>query len=796
MHNPSDDDEVDSSRCRRQEIAQIKNKNTVCEPPLYDDNELVNVDVEISALPCTKRRKLVSNVWEDYVKDKAEDGKEFTVCKHCKMVVGSKNSRATKLKKHLEICQDRRNGDRLSETADVVEDDNEIRDWLESQGSLRFGGDLISISTLVHVLEDIVSVGKNLASDILQKIRKCFDYPRERSGRPLTPDSDMELLESAVRIKKTFLGLARLDPIFKSLTLTNKEWNKASALHECFQVLKDANCIFSGNKTLTANMYFLKLCEIRRKLDQLEKKSRWYVTKKASSMTYTLLDRYDYGWTSVLAIAAVLDPQFKMDILQLDIVQHWCGKLHDDVQGKLIMNNPYDDDGVDSSKCLGQKMSDAANSFEPTGNANRAETASETESALNDHAPLWKYVTKLEKMGKGGGNTSFQCNFCQQIYKGSYSRVKSHLLKIKGGGIASCSKVTNATLSEMHKVVEKAEFRVKQSLPRRVPLPTTSSSKTIGSSIDSTYYGLDLPSLGPKKRKGMSGPIEKAFNIGDKEQLDSEIARMFYTGGLSFNLARNPHYVRAFEIACSNSIPGYLPPDYNSLRTTLLQKEKTPIYEMLQMANNDTPCLHLVYEWWVSMIEKVKLAIFRKERKQLHEESKFFDVVHGILVEQWTESSTPLHCLAHSLNPRYYSNKWLKEAPGHVAPHQDFKIARERKKCLERYFSNEGERRSFNNEYAEFSLYLEDFSSGDSMMDRDFMAPATWWAVHGASTPTLQSIALKLLGQPCSSSSCERNWSTYNFIHSLRKNKITPQRGNCEDDFNSFTRSRIQAFLW
>ncbi|KAK4855938.1 hypothetical protein QYF36_012513 [Acer negundo] len=419
MHNPSDDDEVDSSRCRRQEIAQIKNKNTVCEPPLYNDNELVNVDVEISALPCTKRRKLVLNVWEDYVKNKGEDGNECTVCKHCKMVVGSDNSRATNLKKHLEICQNRRNGDRLSETgstsavikenrvmdeemkhfdvahmiikngilslnsikadilhvyrvekeklrsffsklpcrfsltvnrlkrcsnenayycltvhfiddnwelkrkiigvkcfeggsdietlksvlldwniqgsitaADVVEDDNEIRDWLESEGSLRFGGDLISISTLVHVLEDVVTVGKNLAFDIFQKIRKCFDYA-QRSGNPLTTDSDMELLESAVRIKKTFLGLARVDPIFKSITLTNKEWNKASALHECFQVLKDANYIFSGNKTLTANMYFLML----------------YMTTAGS----------------VLAIAAVLDPQFKMDV-----VQHWCGKLHDD----------------------------------------------------------------------------------------------------------------------------------------------------------------------------------------------------------------------------------------------------------------------------------------------------------------------------------------------------------------------------------------------------------------------------------------------------------------------------------
>nr|CAD1833632.1 unnamed protein product [Ananas comosus var. bracteatus] len=40
----------------------------------------------------------------------------------------------------------------------------------------------------------------------------------------------------------------------------------------------------------------------------------------------------------------------------------------------------------------------------------------------------------------------------------------------------------------------------------------------------------------------------------------------------------------------------------------------------------------------------------------------------------------------------------------------------------------------------------------------------------------LQILALKLLGQPCSSSCCERNWSNYSFIHSMKRNKITPQR--------------------
>jgi hypothetical protein len=40
----------------------------------------------------------------------------------------------------------------------------------------------------------------------------------------------------------------------------------------------------------------------------------------------------------------------------------------------------------------------------------------------------------------------------------------------------------------------------------------------------------------------------------------------------------------------------------------------------------------------------------------------------------------------------------------------------------------------------------------------------------------LQKAAFKLLAQPCSSSCSERNWSTYSFRHSLKRNKMTPQR--------------------
>ncbi|KAI5339177.1 hypothetical protein L3X38_018449 [Prunus dulcis] len=76
------------------------------------------------------------------------------------------------------------------------------------------------------------------------------------------------------------------------------------------------------------------------------------------------------------------------------------------------------------------------------------------------------------------------------------------------------------------------------------------------------------------------------------------------------------------------------------------------IYEMLRLSDTDMPCLHLVYEWWNSMFEKMKTTIYHKELNQPTQESKFFDVGLEILVERWTKSTTPLHCLAHSLNPK------------------------------------------------------------------------------------------------------------------------------------------------
>ena len=77
-----------------------------------------------------------------------------------------------------------------------------------------------------------------------------------------------------------------------------------------------------------------------------------------------------------------------------------------------------------------------------------------------------------------------------------------------------------------------------------------------------------------------------------------------------------------------------------------------PIYCMIRVTDTDKPSLYLVYDMWDSMIEKIKVVIYRKEGRRENEFSPLYDVEHKILEDRWNKSNTPLQCMAHSLNPR------------------------------------------------------------------------------------------------------------------------------------------------
>ena len=104
-------------------------------------------------------------------------------------------------------------------------------------------------------------------------------------------------------------------------------------------------------------------------------------------------------------------------------------------------------------------------------------------SIPNENAGLlWNYVTKLDKRGEVGGTWNFKCNFCGESRNGSYSKVKAHLLQVKGQGIAICKKVARQDRIEMTRAEEEFERKKKESGAKDVPLPCQSQSELDSSS--------------------------------------------------------------------------------------------------------------------------------------------------------------------------------------------------------------------------------------------------------------------------------------------------------------------------
>ncbi|KAF1893136.1 hypothetical protein Lal_00015567 [Lupinus albus] len=56
------------------------------------------------------------------------------------------------------------------------------------------------------------------------------------------------------------------------------------------------------------------------------------------------------------------------------------------------------------------------------------------------------------------------------------------------------------------------------------------------------------------------------------------------------------------------------------------------------------------------------------------------------------------------------------------------------------------------------------------------MIPDGWWMIFGSCSPELKSIAIKVLSQTTSATNCERNRSTFSYIHTKKRNRLTYNR--------------------
>ncbi|XP_062081192.1 uncharacterized protein LOC133785996 [Humulus lupulus] len=126
-------------------------------------------------------------------------------------------------------------------------------------------------------------------------------------------------------------------------------------------------------------------------------------------------------------------------------------------------------------------------------------------------------------------------------------------------------------------------------------------------------------------------------------------------------------------------------------------------------------------------------------------QEKDYKEIWDIIDVKWeSQLHRHLHVAAYFLNPHCHY------APG-ISSHPEIKLGLFR--CMDKLIPNP-----------------KDKEKADLLLE--------WWIQFGDGTPELQKFAIKVLGLTCSSSGCERNWSTFNQVHTKRRNRLPTLRMN------------------
>lgn len=142
-----------------------------------------------------------------------------------------------------------------------------------------------------------------------------------------------------------------------------------------------------------------------------------------------------------------------------------------------------------------------------------------------------------------------------------------------------------------------------------------------------------------------------------------------------------------------------------------------------------------------------------------NDESKF-KVVWDIIDKRWNSKlKTPLHLTSYYLNPYYYYPK-----KSEIEYDGSFRAALI--ECITKLIADEETQDKIIEEINIYQEQKKSFGHDIAIRQRRNKSfnPAKWWLNHGTDAPNLRLLAMKILNLTCSSSACERNWSTFEQI--------------------------------
>ncbi|CAL5353396.1 unnamed protein product [Camellia sinensis] len=212
-----------------------------------------------------------------------------------------------------------------------------LKRWLHDQGLLHLGGQLFHVHCSVHILNLVVQDGLKVIGSLISKIRESVRYlGRSPYGKqkfevavnhvklhhkkkvpmdiPTRWNSTYSMLEAALDLKTAFHRLGQIDKQYKH-NPSEDEWNVANVICGCLKIFFDATSHFSGTTFPTSNVFFPDICLIQLEMKKWEQSEYDCIQLMAGPMRVKF-QKYWEECSLVLAIAAVLDPRFKMDLVE------------------------------------------------------------------------------------------------------------------------------------------------------------------------------------------------------------------------------------------------------------------------------------------------------------------------------------------------------------------------------------------------------------------------------------------------------------------------------------------------
>ncbi len=149
------------------------------------------------------------------------------------------------------------------------------------------------------------------------------------------------------------------------------------------------------------------------------------------------------------------------------------------------------------------------------------------------------------------------------------------------------------------------------------------------------------------------------------------------------------------------------------------------------------------------------------------------DEMHTLFLARWRYAHHPAMVAAAVVDPEFWDREWTTE-PDDDEPSEWNQF----EATVEQLAKTPGAAAAGHTaaqilaEYDSWLRAMKGSVPADRIKAAEDMAAWKWWSTYGRAWPHLRWFAMRLTAHGVSASACERNWSTYEWIHNKKRNRL------------------------